>query len=80
MYYINIQTTLDVNGVNHASTYLLPIPRWTWQGTYLYLFKYYLRVLITNSTDPENNWELYTRLNDIGELTGTWTLIKKVGT
>lgn len=56
-------------------------PRWHYNLGSYYIYKYYLRVDITNESDAVNNWELYSYLNDeTGQTTGTWTLIKKVGT
>lgn len=48
---------------------------------FLALHKRYLRIDITDVSDPINNYEVYTKLDcETGELYYDWVLIKKVGT
>jgi len=46
-------------------------------GVTYYFYKAYLRVTITDTNDPENNWELESRLNPDGTL-GSWVTIYEI--
>jgi hypothetical protein len=54
------------------------LPNWYLYGNAWKFHKYYLRIEITNNSDPINNYKIYSRLNASGYDTGVWTLIKSV--
>jgi len=58
-------------------------PEWYVSGTdpsaYWIFYKNYIRVDITNPADPENNFEVYSYLDENG-VPGSAVLIYKVGT
>lgn len=55
-----------------------PAPEWWTDGSTYYFYKCYARVLITNTTDPLNNYNFYTKLNADGTVSPTWILLKQV--
>jgi uncharacterized protein (TIGR02145 family) len=51
---------------------------WYLSGGRWYFWHYAIRVIITDAADPENNWQLWSQVNEDGTLSTTWTLIKEV--
>ncbi len=54
------------------------IPDWHQVGSTWYFYKQYLKVEITNNSDPINNYQVWNKLLPDGSVDTVWTLIKEI--